>query len=68
MLRTLNEIGVEFMVPGKFLVEAIPALQYLPTWFPGADFKRQAIGVVPRVRQLVRGVFEAGKSNMVSMM
>ncbi|KAI0793615.1 CyP450 monooxygenase [Fomes fomentarius] len=66
MLRTLNEIGVEFMVPGKFLVEAIPALQHLPTWFPGADFKRQAIGVVPRVRQLVRGVFEAGKSNMES--
>ncbi|KAJ3503699.1 hypothetical protein NLJ89_g8317 [Agrocybe chaxingu] len=28
--------------PGKWLVDSIPALKYLPDWFPGAGFKRQA--------------------------
>ncbi|KAF8148392.1 cytochrome P450 [Crassisporium funariophilum] len=28
--------------PGKWLVDSIPALKYLPEWFPGAGFKRQA--------------------------
>jgi len=29
-------------VPGRFLVEMIPALKYLPDWMPGAGFKRWA--------------------------
>ncbi|PPQ75850.1 hypothetical protein CVT24_000608 [Panaeolus cyanescens] len=29
-------------VPGKFLVETIPILRFLPEWFPGAGFKRFA--------------------------
>ncbi|KAG7442660.1 cytochrome P450 [Guyanagaster necrorhizus] len=27
---------------GSFLVDSFPVLQYLPSWFPGADFKRKA--------------------------
>ncbi|CAA7262059.1 unnamed protein product [Cyclocybe aegerita] len=30
------------LAPGKWLVDSIPALKYLPDWFPGASFKRQA--------------------------
>ncbi|KAJ7857906.1 cytochrome P450 [Mycena leptocephala] len=29
-------------VPGRFLVDTIPALKYVPEWFPGAGFKRTA--------------------------
>ncbi|KAJ7654696.1 cytochrome P450 [Mycena polygramma] len=29
-------------VPGRFLVDTIPALKYIPAWFPGAGFKRTA--------------------------
>ncbi|KAF7343507.1 hypothetical protein MSAN_01971000 [Mycena sanguinolenta] len=29
-------------VPGTFLVDSISALKYIPSWFPGADFKRKA--------------------------
>ncbi|KAI0030172.1 cytochrome P450 [Vararia minispora EC-137] len=29
-------------VPGRFLVDAIPLLRYIPDWFPGAGFKRLA--------------------------
>jgi cytochrome P450 len=28
--------------PGKWLVDSLPWLRYLPTWFPGAGFKKRA--------------------------
>ncbi|KAF9645509.1 CyP450 monooxygenase [Thelephora ganbajun] len=28
------------LVPGAFLVDALPVLKYVPEWFPGAGFKR----------------------------
>ncbi|KAJ6467859.1 cytochrome P450 [Mycena sanguinolenta] len=30
------------MVPGRYLVDLIPILKYVPEWFPGARFKRTA--------------------------
>ncbi|KAH9941591.1 O-methylsterigmatocystin oxidoreductase [Epithele typhae] len=32
----------EVVAPGRFLVELLPALAYLPAWMPGAGFKRNA--------------------------
>ncbi|KAI0267091.1 cytochrome P450 [Gloeopeniophorella convolvens] len=32
----------EVIRPGAYLVDAIPALKYIPSWFPGAGFKRYA--------------------------
>ena len=29
--------------PGEFLVDMIPALKYIPDWFPGASFKKKAL-------------------------
>lgn len=29
-------------IPGSFLVDLIPALKYVPNWFPGAGFKKKA--------------------------
>ncbi|EMD37282.1 hypothetical protein CERSUDRAFT_153819 [Gelatoporia subvermispora B] len=28
--------------PGKYLVDALPILKYVPSWFPGGQFKREA--------------------------
>uniref|UniRef100_A0A8H7Y934 O-methylsterigmatocystin oxidoreductase n=1 Tax=Psilocybe cubensis TaxID=181762 RepID=A0A8H7Y934_PSICU len=33
---------VEAGIPGAFLVDLIPALLYVPAWFPGAGFKKKA--------------------------
>ncbi|KAF8157041.1 cytochrome P450 [Crassisporium funariophilum] len=33
---------VPALIPGTFLVDVIPALKYVPDWFPGASFKRKA--------------------------
>ncbi|EUC61630.1 cytochrome P450 family protein, partial [Rhizoctonia solani AG-3 Rhs1AP] len=32
----------EAILPGKWLVETIPWMRYIPSWFPGAAFKRKA--------------------------
>lgn len=32
----------EIFTPGATYVDVIPALKYLPSWFPGAGFKRWA--------------------------
>ena len=29
-------------VPGTFLVDLVPILKYVPSWFPGAGFQRKA--------------------------
>ena len=29
-------------VPGTFLVDLIPILKYVPSWFPGAGFQKKA--------------------------
>lgn len=28
--------------PGKYLVDSIPILRHIPSWMPGAEFKRKA--------------------------
>ena len=33
---------VEASIPGTFLVDLFPILEYVPSWFPGAGFQRKA--------------------------
>ncbi|KAI0676617.1 CyP450 monooxygenase [Trametes maxima] len=56
---TLAEQGLSafsrLLVPGKYLVELLPSLRYLPRWAPGAQFKRDTAevrGVVRAVRDV----------------
>ena len=32
----------EATIPGRFLVDFIPLLKYVPAWIPGAGFKKKA--------------------------
>ncbi|KAF9444505.1 cytochrome P450 [Macrolepiota fuliginosa MF-IS2] len=55
---------IEAMIPGKYLVDMIPALKYVPEWFPGAGWKRRA-NYVKKVNELVSwGPFNAVKENL----
>ncbi|RXW11737.1 hypothetical protein EST38_g14119 [Candolleomyces aberdarensis] len=38
--RVILELS-EALVPGRFLVNNLPILRYVPSWFPGAGFKKQ---------------------------
>ncbi|KAJ8590794.1 cytochrome P450 [Rhizopogon salebrosus TDB-379] len=45
-IRALQQGMVIFTMlvqPGRWLVEAIPSLRFVPSWFPGAKFKRVAL-------------------------
>ncbi len=39
-------------VPGRYLVETFPLLRFLPSWFPGAKFKREGTAWTPIVNRL----------------
>ncbi|KAH9853240.1 cytochrome P450 [Lenzites betulinus] len=39
-------------VPGKYLVETFPSLRFLPSWLPGARFKREGKAWKPIVERL----------------
>ncbi|KAJ3501763.1 hypothetical protein NMY22_g18812 [Coprinellus aureogranulatus] len=45
MVDSLVIILPEHAIPGKWFVEVLPALKYVPSWFPGARFKRFAKSV-----------------------
>ncbi|KAJ7043052.1 cytochrome P450 [Mycena alexandri] len=45
---------VTAVVPGRFLVDSMPFLKYVPAWFPGAGFQRKA----QEWRRLSRGMLE----------
>ena len=38
----VSEGVAEAGAPGAFLVDLIPILKYVPSWFPGAGFKKKA--------------------------
>ena len=57
------EIFSEVVTPGRYVVELFPALARLPSWFPGAQFKKDAEKWRPNVnfaQTLLYGTVERG--------
>ncbi|KAI0796963.1 cytochrome P450 [Abortiporus biennis] len=52
--------------PGLFMVEYLPFLQYLPSWFPGATFKKVAKHISPYVLAMRNEAFDKVKDAMIS--
>ncbi|XP_006464041.1 hypothetical protein AGABI2DRAFT_226079 [Agaricus bisporus var. bisporus H97] len=50
--------------PGKYLVDMIPWLKYIPDWFPGAKFKRDAKEWRKATEEFKEAPFQATKLNM----
>ncbi len=66
MVERVAEIGGEVAIPGRFPVEALPMLRFLPSWFPGAGFKRFAVEAKREMIYTVNHLFDAAKAAMVS--
>ncbi|KAF8965868.1 cytochrome P450 [Flammula alnicola] len=49
------------VVPGKYFVDAIPAMKYIPEWFPGATFQKEAREGRQRMRHFFNAPFQAAK-------
>ncbi|KAG2147440.1 cytochrome P450 [Suillus bovinus] len=52
--------------PGRWLVEAIPSLRFLPSWFPGAGFKRVARDIGQNLTRLETIPFNWAKQQIQS--
>lgn len=62
-----QSVGVlsDALLPGAAIVNAIPALRYLPPWFPGIDFKRLALGVKELTQKLQDAPIDFVKKGIV---
>ncbi|KAI0365185.1 CyP450 monooxygenase [Pilatotrama ljubarskyi] len=61
MLHTSHDLIEAIVVPGKYLVEVVPVLQYLPSWIPGLSFRRDSQALREEVRSTMRVLYEEGK-------
>ena len=66
MAERMGEVGEEIVVPGRFYVEALPLLRFMPAWFPGGGFKRFAADAKRDIRFAVDHLFNRAKAAMVS--
>ncbi|KAF8958858.1 cytochrome P450 [Flammula alnicola] len=48
-------------VPGRYFVDAIPTMKYIPEWFPGAGFQTEAREGRQHVRRFFSAPFQAAK-------
>jgi hypothetical protein len=55
----------ELVIAGTFLVDVLPILKYVPHWFPGAKFQKQATMMRPHAEKMRNATFAATKKLMV---
>ncbi len=56
-----------FVQPGTYLVDIIPALRHLPSWFPGAGFKKFAASCSKELNDLADIPYNFVKEQMVRL-
>ncbi|KAH9926303.1 cytochrome P450 98A3 [Epithele typhae] len=61
MIERAVHVGEATLTPGRFSVEVLPILLYLPSWFPGGGFKRFAADSKKEVAHIVDTLYDAAK-------
>ena len=61
------ELQNEYRVAGRFWVDLLPVLRYIPTWFPGAEFHQHAARTRLVSTQTRNQGFEFVKSGQVNL-
>ncbi|PIL29425.1 cytochrome P450 [Ganoderma sinense ZZ0214-1] len=64
MLERMAEVAEAILLPGKFHVEALPVLRYLPAWFPGGGFKTWAADAKRDLAYILDYLFSGAKAVM----
>lgn len=62
--RSVESI-IECFIPGKYLVDFLPFLKYLPDWMPGASFKRKCAVWKEQVMEMKTQPFESALKALV---
>ena len=68
MAETVLAIFSDVFLPGKYLVETFPSLRFLPSWMPGAGFKRDGKAWTKAVYRLVEIPWKQTKEAMVRLL
>ncbi|KAI6017134.1 cytochrome P450 [Pisolithus marmoratus] len=63
--KVLNDFS-RCITVGAFMVDTIPALAYVPEWFPGAGFKHKARELHADLQNMVNQSFEFVKNQMAA--
>jgi hypothetical protein len=58
----------EVAVPGRFLVDLFPILRYVPSWLPGAGWKKRLDVIAAKSRNMHQRTFDDAKERVVSAM
>lgn len=58
---------IETAIPGKYLVDSLPFLKYIPDWLPGAGFKREGKKYKELTEQFREAPFLAAIDAMVGI-
>ena len=66
MVERMAEAGEAILAPGKFLVEAFPAMLYIPSWCPGGGFKKFAAEAKRDIFYILDSLFTSARDVMVS--
>ena len=56
----------ELLVPGKFLVDVFPMMKHIPSWFPGATFRKKATMWKTYMRDMLDSPYQDVKTALVS--
>ncbi|KAF8641537.1 hypothetical protein AX16_009914 [Volvariella volvacea WC 439] len=64
LVQTGMKQFADAVTPGRYLVEMVPWLQYIPSWFPGAGFKKTARGYRKIVMRMANEPFNWTRSHM----
>ena len=60
-------LTADLFVPGKWLVESIPWLRFIPSWAPGAGFQRKAANIKEKMKEIDEIGFNWAKEQVVRM-
>lgn len=56
----------EALIPGRYWVDFIPLLKYVPSWMPGAKFQRVASRYKPFIVAMKEAPYQAAHDAWVS--
>ena len=60
-------LTADLFVPGKWLVESIPWLRFIPSWAPGAGSQRKAANIKEKMKEIDEIGFNWAKEQVVRM-
>lgn len=64
-MQEVGAITAYTMQPGKWFVDVLPWLRFVPAWMPGAGFQRKAADAKERLSRLDRIPFNWCKEQIV---